>query len=118
MGVKGIFPDFLTYPEIAKRAIVDLPFTMGVPRFKSKFTKFQAALRLRNWKVAAVESERTFKDPNTGKISANMVRRNAVIRGWLEQAARLDPFFLNDKCKSKPQLSTQRSSPKSPKLVV
>ena len=117
-GVKGIFPDFSTYPEIAKRAMVDFPFTMGVTGFKSTFTRFQAAVQLRNWKLAAKESERTFKDPNTGKIFANMVRRNAVIRGWLEQAARLDPFFLNDKCKAKPQLSPQPSSPKSPKIVV
>lgn len=104
-AVKGLFPDFLTYPEIAKRAIVDLPFTMGVRRFTIRFKDFPAAVKNRNWKVAAVESERTFKDKITGKIDGNMVRRNAVIRGWLDQAARLDQFFLNDKCKSKPRLS-------------
>ncbi len=53
------------------------------------------------------------KDKITGKIDGNMVRRNAVIRGWLEQAARLDPFFLNDKCTTKPQLS-----PKLPSVAV
>ncbi len=50
-GVKGLFPDFLTYPEIAKRAIVDLPFTMGVTGFIGSFTMFQAAIQTRNWKL-------------------------------------------------------------------
>lgn len=112
-AVKGLFPDFLTYPEIAKRAIVDLPFTMGVSGFRGIFKDFQAAVRSRNWKVAAVESERRFKNKKTGKISANMVRRNAIIHGWLEQAARLDPFFLNDKCTTKPRLS-----PKLPSVAL
>ena len=45
-----------------------------------------------------------YKDKKTGKIIANMVRRNAIIRGWLIQAAKLEPFFLDKKCRNKPQL--------------
>ena len=105
IGVKGLFPDFLTYPEIAKRAIVDLPFTMGMRRFTTLFKIFPAAVKNRNWKLAAKESKREEIDKNTGIRSQNMIRRNVIIRGWLEQAAKLDPFFLDDKCKSKPRLS-------------
>jgi lysozyme len=47
-------PDFWNQPEDVQTAVVDMIFNMGGPRF-SKFTKFIAALKAKDYLTAAAE---------------------------------------------------------------
>jgi GH24 family phage-related lysozyme (muramidase) len=77
------FPEFETYPPVAKLGLVDMGFTLGVRKVRTVYTNFTAAVLRRDWKMAAIQSNRT-------TVSA---LRNAEIRMWFREAAKKEPFF-------------------------
>ena len=46
--------DFESWPDQVREVVVNMMFNLGRPRL-SKFLKFQAALKSRNWRQAALE---------------------------------------------------------------
>ena len=95
------FKEFETYPGSVQLAMLDMAYTMGTGRFFNKFPKFGKALAFRNWIGVADESERSPIDSNGNPIR-NMPQRNADIKGWILEAIRSEPYFINLKCPPKP----------------
>ncbi len=84
------FPDFDTYPVTAKMGILDMAYTLGAFGTRTGYPRFTAAVRRRNWKLAAQHSHRP-------QVSG---KRDAIVRNWFKQAARQEPFFIGDtKCR-------------------
>ena len=82
------FPEFDTYPETVKMALLDMAFTLGVAGLKNKFPKFTRAVRHRDWNLAASESNRL-------RISSS---RNQIVSQWFKQAERQQRFFVSVIC--------------------
>ncbi len=78
------FPELASYPANAQMAILDMAYTLGPTGTREKFKKFTGAVRRRDWKRAAIESNR--RDVGPG--------RNAIIRQWLDEAAQQKPFLI------------------------
>ena len=55
---RGAFPDYDSYPPIAKFALLDMAFTFGVGKILKGFKVFTPAVGRRDWRVAAKESNR------------------------------------------------------------
>lgn len=89
LKAKGAFPDFNTYPPTAKLGLLDMAFNAGVGGLLTIFKNFTPAVRRRDWKLAAAESNRS-------DVSGE---RNSTVRQWFIQAARSQPFFLSASCK-------------------
>ncbi|QSQ27255.1 hypothetical protein JY651_21090 [Pyxidicoccus parkwayensis] len=53
-AVKRGFPDFETYPRAARRGILDVTYNVG-PSVPTSWPKLIAAVKARNWTMAAVE---------------------------------------------------------------
>ena len=82
------FPEFDSYPVTAKMGLLDMTYTLGANKLKNVFKKFTAAVRRRNWKLAARESHR--KQPSA--------QRNQIVWDWFQQAARQEHFFIHPTC--------------------
>lgn len=89
-----IFPGFDSFPQKAKWGTLDLIYNLGIVNFRGAFRRFQAAVKDRNWQLAAAESKRTEKDMRSGEISQGVANRNDIIRRWFRQARDAEPFFL------------------------
>lgn len=85
---RGAFPEFDSYPPIAKFALLDMAFTSGVGKILKDFKVFTPAVRRRDWRVAAKES-------NRATISAD---RNTKVRQWFIQAAIVEIFYIHASC--------------------
>ncbi len=85
------FPDLGTYPITAKMGILDMAYTLGAFGTRTAYPRFTAAVRRRNWKLAAQHSHRP-------QVSAE---RDAIIRDWFKQAAKQEPFFIHPNCTKK-----------------
>ena len=83
------FRDYETYPPTAKFGLLDMAFTLGVAKTKRIFDDFTAAVRRRDWMLAAHESQR--RQPKK--------ERNDQVRAWFLRAALDEPFFLRPPCK-------------------
>lgn len=79
------FPNFASYPLRAKHGLMDMVFNAGIIGVTRDFPVFSAAVGNRDWKTAAAESNRT---------TAAAVR-NRTIRGWLLEALKEEPVFVN-----------------------
>ena len=79
------FPEFSTYPTTVQRGILDLAYTLGPTGTRDKYKDFTAAVRRRNWKLAAKESDRP-------QVSST---RNGIVDQWLKQAAKQERFFID-----------------------
>ncbi|MCZ6720779.1 MAG: hypothetical protein O7A65_04480, partial [Proteobacteria bacterium] len=92
----NVYPSFVTFPEPAKRGMLDMIYTLGKGGFE-KFKRFKRAVDRRNWKRAGAESGRKIKDEK-GNVQPNetMDRRNAVVLRWFLEAARDEPFFIEE----------------------
>ena len=84
LKMQRFFREFDTFPVTAKMGLLDMIYTLGLTRLLAQFHTFNPAVRRRDWKLAAVESNRK-------KISAS---RNQIVRQWFEQAAKQEPFFV------------------------
>ena len=84
LKMQRFFREFDTFPVTAKMGLLDMIYTLGLTRLLAQFHTFNPAVRRRDWKLAAVESNRK-------KISAS---RNQIVRKWFEQAAKQEPFFV------------------------
>jgi len=51
--------DYSSFPDSAKAGLLDMVFNLGLPKLKSSFPKFVAAVRTKTWKVCAAECHRT-----------------------------------------------------------
>ena len=83
------FPEFKSYPPIAKRGLLDMSFNLGITDTLSVYKNFTAAVRRRDWKEAANQSNRSNVTP----------ARNADVKRWFMEAAKLEPFFIHETCK-------------------
>ncbi len=82
------FRDLDTFPVEAKMGLLDMVYTLGLPKFLAIFKVFSPVVQRRDWKMAAVESSRSsVKDS-----------RNRIVQQWFEEAARQEPFGVNMFC--------------------
>ncbi len=78
-----IFPGFDSFPQKAKWGTLDLIYNLGIVNLRGLFTRFQAAVKDRNWQLAAAESKRTETNKRSGEISHRQgltVRENLSVR--------------------------------------
>lgn len=94
------FKGYETYPAKVQLAMLDMAYTMGTKNFFDIFKKFRAALALRNWIRLADESERSKQDSN-GVPIPNMPARNSIVKQWILDAIKEQPFFINPACPPK-----------------
>ncbi len=73
-----VYSDFNTYPSDVRLALFDMIFNLGMTRLRSRFPKFNKAIKAKDWQKAAKESYR----PDVG------VPRNQYVRKLLEVAMR------------------------------
>ena len=90
---KARFPHFDTFPHPAKLGLLDMVYNLGIGKIfasaqKRGFPRFRAAVRRRDWNVAAKESNR----PDV------KAARNKQVRDWFLDAAREEPYFVNPNC--------------------
>jgi hypothetical protein len=78
------FPEFHTFPVLAKMGHLDLAYTAGAEGSRKEYKRFAAAVDRRNWKQAGVE-QRDGRDPS----------RADIVQAWYNQAARQEPFFIS-----------------------
>ncbi len=83
------FPEFHTFPVLAKMGHLDLAYTSGADEARFGYKRTTDAVFKRNWKLAAQESYRP-------TLSA---KRNGIVRAWLGDAARKEHFFIHPNCK-------------------
>ncbi len=87
----GYFPDFDTYPRSAKEAIFDMVYNVGPYGAAVRpFKDFSAAVRRRDWQVAAQESKR-------GPVK-KLKNRNDRTRKKFEDAALIEPHPYDPNC--------------------
>ncbi len=78
------FPEFETYPALAKMGILDLAYNVGADDARFDYNETAAAVLRRNWKKAGIE-QRTNRE----------VGRVDVVQAWFNQAARKEHFFIS-----------------------
>ena len=78
------FPEFETYPALAKMGILDLAYNVGADDARFDYKETAAAVLRRNWKKAGIE-QRTNRE----------VGRVDVVQAWFNQAARKEHFFIS-----------------------
>ncbi len=81
------FSSFDSFPEPAQLALLDRIFNLGNTGFPG-FVKLIAAVKFRNWALAAAES-------GIEVTAAGVAKRNEKIRKMFLQAAAMEPFFLD-----------------------
>jgi hypothetical protein len=83
------FPEFHTFPVLAKMGHLDLAYTSGAEGSRKKYKRFAAAVDRRDWKQAGVEQRDGRKAP-----------RIEFVQAWYNQAAQQEPFFISHtKCR-------------------
>jgi GH24 family phage-related lysozyme (muramidase) len=78
------FPEFDTYPTLAKRGLLDLAYNVGPDRARDEYKATTAAVRRRNWKQAGIEQR-------DGRESG----RTSIVQRWFNRAAQQEPFFIS-----------------------
>ena len=78
------FPEFDTFPVLAKMGHLDLAYTSGARGSRDNYKDFAAAVDRRNWKQAGVEQRDGRKAP-----------RIDIAQAWFNQAARQEAFFIS-----------------------
>ncbi len=81
---KTYFPEFHTFPVLAKMGHLDLAYTAGARGSRDKYKRFAAAVDRRDWKKAGIE-QRDDRPP----------KRADIVQAWYNQAARQEPFFIS-----------------------
>jgi hypothetical protein len=76
------FPEFDTYPEMAKMGLLDMAYTLGVEGTKKEYPNFTTAVRHRDWNMAARESDRPQLSPG----------RNQTVFQWFKKAEQQEKF--------------------------
>ena len=87
LELHSLFPAFDNFPESAQLALLDMIFNLGNTRF-SEYVNLIAAVKFRNWALAAAESERNRGDEQ-------YKNRNEKVFNLFMQAAAMEPFFLD-----------------------
>ncbi len=87
----NFFPEFGTYPKTVQMGILDLAYVLGPTGTRDTYKNFTAAVRRRNWKLAAKESNRS-------QVSST---RNGIVDQWFNQAAKQEHFFIDPTCRPK-----------------
>ncbi len=83
------FPEFHTFPALAKMGHLDLAYTAGARGSRDNYPKFAAAVDRRDWKKAGIEQR-----------DDRPVKRADIVQAWYNQAARQEPFFISHtKCR-------------------
>lgn len=78
------FPEFDSYPTLAKRGLLDLAYNVGADEARFGYKQTSAAALRRNWKEAGVQ-QKTNRE----------VGRATVVQGWFDRAVRQEPFFIS-----------------------
>jgi GH24 family phage-related lysozyme (muramidase) len=78
------FPEFETYPALAKMGILDLAYNVGADDARFDYKETAAAVLRRNWKKAGIEQRDGRKAP-----------RIDIAQAWFNQAAKQEPFFIS-----------------------
>ncbi len=81
---KTYFPEFHTFPALAKMGHLDLAYTAGARGSRGKYKRVAAAVDRRDWKKAGIE-QRDDRPPG----------RADIVQAWYNQAARQEPFFIS-----------------------
>jgi hypothetical protein len=81
---KTYFPEFHTFPALAKMGHLDLAYTAGARGSRGKYKRFAAAVDRRDWKKAGIEQR-----------DDRPVKRADIVQAWYNQAARQEPFFIS-----------------------
>lgn len=76
--LKIVYHDFEIFPQEVRLALFDLIFNVGMTDLRTKWPKLNAAVKAKNWREAAAQSNRA------PPVSAE---RNAYVRNLLERAA-------------------------------
>jgi GH24 family phage-related lysozyme (muramidase) len=84
LGSSNYFPEFDTYPVLAKTGLLDLAYNVGADKARFKYKLTTAAIFRRNWKEAGVQ-QRTGREPG----------RATLVQGWFDRAAQQEPFFIS-----------------------
>ncbi len=86
---KTYFPEFHTFPALAKMGHLDLAYTVGASGSRNGYKDFAAAVDRRDWKKAGIEQR-----------DDRPVKRADIVQAWYNQAARHEPFFISHtKCR-------------------
>lgn len=88
------FPDFNSYPFEVRFALMDMAFNLGAYGVRDKYPEFTRAIRVRNWLLAATE---------TNRFQLGSARNNEIKTKLLE-AGRREPFFHDPTCSMKGRL--------------
>ncbi len=81
---KTYFPEFHTFPVLAKMGHLDLAYTAGARGSRDNNKDFAAAVDRRDWKQAGIEQRKK-----------RAVKRADIVQAWYNQAARQEPFFIS-----------------------
>ncbi len=79
----GKYPGFKSYPAGVQKAITDMAFNLGVPKFIRQYISFRAAILNRDWKRAKAESGRR-----------GLGRRNVAVAAWFDPAIAAERYYL------------------------
>jgi hypothetical protein len=80
---KTYFPEFHTFPVLAKMGHLDLAYTAGASGSRNGYKDFAAAVDRRDWKKAGIE-QRTDRPP----------KRADIVQAWYNRAAQQEPYFI------------------------
>jgi hypothetical protein len=84
LSSSNYFPEFDTYPVLAKTGLLDLAYNVGADEARFGYKLTTAAILRRNWKEAGVQ-QKTNRD----------VGRANIVQGWFDRAAQQEPFFIS-----------------------
>jgi hypothetical protein len=77
------FPEFHTFPVLAKMGHLDLAYTSGAEGSRKEYKNFAAAVDRRDWKKAGIEQRDGRKAP-----------RIDIVQAWYNRAAQQEPYFI------------------------
>ncbi len=77
------FPEFHTFPVLAKMGHLDLAYTSGADGSRNEYKRFAAAVDRRDWKKAGIEQ----RDGRKG-------HRIDIVQTWYNRAAQQEPYFI------------------------
>ncbi len=77
------FPEFHTFPVLAKMGHLDLAYTAGARGSRDNYPDFAAAVDRRDWKKAGIEQRKK-----------RAVKRADIVQAWYNRAAQQEPFFI------------------------
>lgn len=70
---KGYPDDFDSLPDNVQLALFDMIFNLGATTLVNKFTKFNTALKISDWKTAAQEANRPEIAPDRNRYVKNLL---------------------------------------------